>query len=520
MWWRTGRWWRHGLDDETRAKERGGLLEAFWSLLDSARTYPCDLLASLERSRVTTMSSLSRWNVAKMALSMRVPWAVMPRKRLDISYPDYMYGLYACTKTESARPSLEKRIEQRFSDGNGKDNALVLLSVRTGLDLMLQAMDLPRGSEVICSAVTIKDMVKILLLHGLVPVAVDMHSDTLEPRVDLLKAAITPKTKLIVVAHIFGVIAPLDSLVEVAVAAGVPVVEDCAEAYVGPSYLGHPGVTAVAFSFGTIKTSTALAGSVWVVRDDALRDSMRTRNQELTPRTNVFFLKRLLKYMGVSSLQLPHVWGLAIKTVQTLGLDWEELVTAVSRGFPGPDLIGQLRQRVSVPCLALMEHRFSNYDAVAVARRKKLSEQLAARLVACPGIKIPGLEAKFHSYWLFPVMILDGRTQKVCDAMLKRGYDVTSGTTQLGSVENYVLDPLKVLPTTATEMMALIVYLPLSIDMPEECMVLLAETFTRVMVKHTGEQPGGTVSFAQDVEDKNFDDGDYDEAYLIPASRL
>ena len=51
-------------------------------------------------------------------------------------------------------------------------------------------------------------------------------------------------------------------------------------------------------------------------------------------------------------------------------------------------------------------------------------------------------------------------------------------------------------------------------------MVLLAETFTRVMVKHTGEQPGGTVSFAQDVEDKNFDDGDYDEAYLIPASRL
>ena len=45
---------------------------------------------------------------------------------------------------------------------------MATLSVRSGLDLMLQALALPRGSEVLMSAVTIADMAAVVAAHGLV----------------------------------------------------------------------------------------------------------------------------------------------------------------------------------------------------------------------------------------------------------------------------------------------------------------------------------------------------------------
>ena len=479
------------------------------------------------------MSSPDPFNVWRMSVYSKLPFAILPRKRLEISYNDYLYGIYSCTKTESEREYLEKRIERRFEDGNGVHNSMVTLSVRTGFDLLLRSLNLPKGSEVICSAVTIKDMIKIIQLHGLVPVPVDLMSDTLEMRVDLLKEAITPKTKLIMVAHIFGSIVPLDGVIEAA--GSIPVIEDCAEAFVGPKYIGHPGAYAVAFSFGTIKTATALGGSVWTVRDEAVLNRMRYLNKQMTPRSNIFFLKRLLKYMGVSLLMAPHLWGIAIRLVQGLGLEWEPLVTSVSRGFPGPDLIGSLRKRCSIPLLALMDRRFSQYDDLAVKRRKALSDELAEILQTCPGINIPGQNAKYHSYWLFPVMVMGAKPQLVCDLMLKRGYDVTQGTTQLGSIDDYVINkayPKRLDPSSAREMMKKIVYLPITTDMPREQMLKLAEAFTQTMKQATGKRnrfssdrqhgksslpSNKTPSAGEDVVEDIWDE---EEAFLIPADKL
>ena len=132
------------------------------------------------------MSSPDPFNVWRMSVYSKLPLAILPRKRLEISYNDYLYGIYSCTKTESEREYYEKRIEKRFEDGNGVHNALTTLSVRTGFDLLLRSLNLPKGSEVICSAVTIKDMIKIIQLHGLIPVPVDLMSDNLEMRTDLL----------------------------------------------------------------------------------------------------------------------------------------------------------------------------------------------------------------------------------------------------------------------------------------------------------------------------------------------
>lgn len=64
------------------------------------------------------------------------------------------------------------------------------LSVRTAFDLYLKALELPRGSLVVCSALTIPDMVTIFEEHGLVPVPVDLDPDTLAPEPGALESEV------------------------------------------------------------------------------------------------------------------------------------------------------------------------------------------------------------------------------------------------------------------------------------------------------------------------------------------
>lgn len=91
------------------------------------------------------------------------------------------------------------------------------LSVRTAFDLYLKALELPRGSLVVCSALTIPDMVSIFEEHGLVPLPVDIDPDTLAPEPGALEAEVeryggaadrgqgsTGCVRAIYIAHVFG----------------------------------------------------------------------------------------------------------------------------------------------------------------------------------------------------------------------------------------------------------------------------------------------------------------------------
>jgi perosamine synthetase len=90
--------------------------------------------------------------------------------------------------------------------------------------------------------------------------------NNLQIRLDQLDKLVTPLTKVLVVAHLFGSIAPLDDVLSWAKQRGIFVIEDAAEAYIGKDYKGHPASDAVLFSFGTIKTSTAFGGAIMTVR--------------------------------------------------------------------------------------------------------------------------------------------------------------------------------------------------------------------------------------------------------------
>src|SRR5688500_18091287 len=123
---------------------------------------------------------------------------MIPRARLDIGWTDLAYGALQC-KLPGDRSDLARTIERRFStDGE----AFVCLSVRTGFDLLLQALALPAGSEVLMSAITIPDMSKIVRTHGLVPVPVDLDPETLQLERTSLERAYSPRSRVMLVAHL------------------------------------------------------------------------------------------------------------------------------------------------------------------------------------------------------------------------------------------------------------------------------------------------------------------------------
>ncbi|MBA2535674.1 MAG: aminotransferase class V-fold PLP-dependent enzyme, partial [Rubrobacter sp.] len=196
---------------------------------------------------------------------------VHARHRLDLSIKDILFGILSC--------GLRGRREWLGTEILGlcaaRNEGLVCYSVRSGWDLWLGAKDLRAGDEVLVSAVTHPDIVRIIRAHGLRAVPVDIDPETLALRPCMLEAALTPRTRVVLVAHLFGGRMDLGPVARFAREHGLPLVEDCAQAFQGPDAVGDPAADVSMYSFGTLKTSTAMGGAVFRVRDRGVLRSMR-----------------------------------------------------------------------------------------------------------------------------------------------------------------------------------------------------------------------------------------------------
>src|SRR5262245_32211799 len=119
-----------------------------------------------------------------------------PRKQLDIGWSDLAFGLSQILAPQDP-PDTNAVVG---ADWIPSDQAIITLSVRSGWDLFLKAHGFAPGDEIIVSAVTIPDMVRIIEHHNLVPVPVAVDAYRLEPSIDEIERAITPRTRAILVA--------------------------------------------------------------------------------------------------------------------------------------------------------------------------------------------------------------------------------------------------------------------------------------------------------------------------------
>ena len=118
------------------------------------------------------------------------------------------------------------------------------------LQIALMSLDLKPGDEIITSDFTFAATVEVIALLRLKPVLVDIDEDTFNIDCDKIIKAITPKTKVIIPVHLFGQVANMNKVMEIAKANNLFVVEDNAQA-IGAIYnsnkksgtIGHLGTT-------------------------------------------------------------------------------------------------------------------------------------------------------------------------------------------------------------------------------------------------------------------------------------
>lgn len=341
-----------------------------------------------------------------------------PPLRLDLSFGDAFFAARAWVQSPSA-DQFREEIEADFAP-----RSLACLSVRTGLDLCLTALDLPAGSEVLVSAYTIPDMVRVLEHHGLRPVPVDLELDTLAPTVEALEAACSERTRAILVAHLFGSRIDLDPIADLAERCGLILFEDGAQVFGLPGYRGHERADVSLFSFGTIKTRTALGGALLRFRDAGLLARVRELEGRLPEWPRGAFARKVAKAFAMKCLSWPLPYALCIALCRLRGKDHEDVLHRSVRGFHG-SLVHAIRHRPNGPLLALLARRLRQNGDERVAWRERNARAVLVHLP--PGLRAVGSRAPDHTHWV--TTVLADEPEARIRELRARGFDATQAAT-------------------------------------------------------------------------------------------
>lgn len=185
-------------------------------------------------------------------------------------------GLVAALSPPS-RGARVDALERRFAAALESRDAVLLPHARVALLAILRALDLPPGSEVLMTPVTIPDVVNAVLVAGLRPVFVDLGERTCNVDPDALAARVSPRSRVVLVTHLSGLASPMDEIRCVAEAHRLVVLEDCSQA-MGARFRGKMLGTfgrAGFSSLSTLKPVASFHGGLAVTGDAALAVALR-----------------------------------------------------------------------------------------------------------------------------------------------------------------------------------------------------------------------------------------------------
>ncbi len=166
--------------------------------------------------------------------------------------------------------------ERRFQEYVGCFAAVAMSSATAGMHLVLKALDIGPGDEVITPSMTWVSTVNLIVLAGATPVFADVDRDTLMVSRETVESCLTARTRAIIPVHFAGAPADIEPLRPLATAGGIPLIEDAAHA-LGTHCRGrHVGSCGTAiFSFHPIKNITTGEGGMFCSDDEGLLERIK-----------------------------------------------------------------------------------------------------------------------------------------------------------------------------------------------------------------------------------------------------
>lgn len=288
--------------------------------------------------------------------------------------------------------------EREFAGTVGAAHACAVSSCTTALHLALGAVGVGRGDEVVTVSHSFIATANAIQYCGALPVFVDVELETLNIKPALIEAAITPRTKAILVVHQLGMPCDLAAILRVARPRGLPVIEDAACA-IGSQIrwegswqpIGRPHADVACFSFHPRKLVTTGDGGM-----------LTTSSAEIDARF------RLLRQHGMS---VPDAVRHASSQV-------------IFENYP---VVG-FNYRMTDVQAAIGREQLKRLPAI-VSRRRALADRYRERLERIDGITAPAEPEWARSNWQsYAIRLGDGLDQRtIMQRMLDAGVSTRRG---------------------------------------------------------------------------------------------
>ena len=272
-----------------------------------------------------------------------------------------------------------KALEQQFAEQYGVRYAYACTSGTAAIHLAIAALNPEPGSEIITAPVTDFGTIAGLLFQGCVPIFADWKPGAFNLDPEDIERKITAKTAAILPVHLFGNPCDMDEIIAIAQRHGLPVIEDCAQAYCTT----HRG---------------RLVGTIGDIGCFSMQQSKHLATGEggmvITGSEDLAMRMELFRDKGWES---RGKWGARAYAFLGLNYRMNELTAAVA--------LVQLRK----------------VEAVATARHER-GGQLTRLISGLPGIHpAPVADGGYHSYWLYALRVTGRDAEAFAQALIKEG---------------------------------------------------------------------------------------------------
>jgi perosamine synthetase len=300
-----------------------------------------------------------------------------------------------------------RNFERKWADNYGYKHAISVNSWTTGLMTAVGAMGIGPGDEVIVSPYTMSASATAILFYGGIPVFADIDPDTFNITAGTIEPLITPRTKAIMVVHIFGQTAEMQAIMALAHNHNLKVMEDGAQSP-GIKYKGKPicGFGDIGgFSLNYHKHIHTGEGGMLVTNDD-----------------QVALRCQLIRNHGENMVEVQPI---------------EDLTNILGSNYR----LTELQAAIGIAQL----DRLGGY----LAHRQRLASYFGKQLAAIPGLtQAKVAEGAEHAYYLYPVKYdasVTGISRKAFVEAVNAELPQAKVWEQTGFIEGYI-KPLYLAP--------------------------------------------------------------------------
>lgn len=277
-------------------------------------------------------------------------------------------GTLNCT-----RGTQVKEFERAFAARFGVPYARAVTSGTAAVHTAIAAIDPEPGDEIITTPITDMGAIAPILYQQAIPIFADVDPVSLNVSTASVAARITPRTRAIIATHLFGNPCDVAAIKQIADPRGIPIIEDCAQAFLATQHgrlVGTIGAIG-AFSLQQGKHMTTGEGGIVITSDAGWS-----------------------RWMTLFS---DKAWGY---------------------GDPNPDhYFLALNYRMTDLQGAVARAQLSKLDGV-VARRQRAAAALTERLSGVAGLMLPApLPSATHVYWKYPLIVDPAAVSGGADAL-------------------------------------------------------------------------------------------------------